>query len=299
MARARNASATNLANLNAHCIDNEVEFVESTHVYYFRGIKIPISGTGVVHDVFDPTEEFDAKTVVDKYFSWWKRNNNPEYAHILNDKDLNETEQKEAIINTWNSAGVYGTALHTSIEIHIDKYYANNEWTTQPVLETDHIIADECKQFEEFTRSKWVHDLGLKPYRTELTVVYFNCSTPVCAGQIDGLFVDKHGAYYIFDWKRVKPKYLLTKDEQPYRGKCAYVYPHIPNTKFNKFSFQMSLYAVMLEESHGILNIAGFYVVRMHRDLPSYQLIQCTDYRIEARIALDALPLNPDVVPVI
>tara|TARA_B110000046_G_C12722566_1_gene285202 strand:+ start:268 stop:495 length:228 start_codon:yes stop_codon:yes gene_type:complete len=39
-------------------------------------------------------------------------------------------------------------------------------------------------------------------YRTELTVAARANGTVVCAGQIDALFIDKHGFCYMVDWKR-------------------------------------------------------------------------------------------------
>ena len=47
-----------------------------------------------------------------------------------------------------------------------------------------------------------MREYGLMPYRTELTVAARANGTVVCAGQIDALFIDKHGFCYMVDWKR-------------------------------------------------------------------------------------------------
>ena len=42
-----------------------------------------------------------------------------------------------------------------------------------------------------------VVEYELRPIRTELTVVWRVGECVVCAGQIDALFADKHGYYYV------------------------------------------------------------------------------------------------------
>ena len=47
-----------------------------------------------------------------------------------------------------------------------------------------------------------MREYGLMAYRTELTRAARANGTVVCAGQIDALFIDKHGFCYMVDWKR-------------------------------------------------------------------------------------------------
>ena len=77
------------------------------------------------------------------------------------------------------------------------------------VLPPNAEISKEIVQFEAFKASPWVKDLGLRPYRTELCVGWRADGRSVSAGQIDALYVDKAGLYYLIDFKRVESKNIL------------------------------------------------------------------------------------------
>ena len=111
----------------------------------------------------------------------------------------------------------------------------------------------------------------------------------MCAGQIDGLMKDSDGRYYIVDWKRSKHILKPTVAAFNHETGTHPITKHIPNTDFHKYSLQLSLYATMLPECHGIDVEDRLYLVRMHPDLETYELTKCTDYRHEASQILEMM----------
>ena len=139
-------------------------------------------------------------------------------------------------------------------------------------------------------RSDFIAQYSLKPYATELLVWYALNEEIVSAGQVDAVMRSRDtGEFFLFDWKRVKSKHELTADEQPFAdrygfGECS----AIPDTHFHKYSLQCSIYAIMLMHSHGFDVGDRLYLVRMHEDRHSYQVVHCHDWRSVARSLLQA-----------
>ena len=128
--------------------------------------------------------------------------------------------------------------------------------------------------------------------RTELCVGWRDGRGSVSAGQIDALYVDKAGLYYIFDFKRVaKDKKLDPKDKG--FALPGEDYPmgigamgHLHDTYYQKYSLQTSIYNLMMLNTHGIDAGDRMFLLRMHSDRAAYELVQCRDLRDEAREAL-------------
>ena len=112
------------------------------------------------------------------------------------------------------------------------------------------------------------------------------------AGQVDALYVDKDGRYYLFDFKRVAKNHKLCPKEKGWAphgedppcgvGPMA----HLPDTHYQKYSLQTSIYNLMLHDTHGIDVGERMYLLRMHEDRAEYEQVQCRDLRSEAREAL-------------
>lgn len=60
----------------------------------------------------------------------------------------------------------------------------------------------------------------------------------------------------------------------------------LPDTYFQKYSLQTSIYNLMLHDTHGIDAEDRMYILRMHEDRDKYELVQCADLRSKARKAL-------------
>jgi ATP-dependent exoDNAse (exonuclease V) beta subunit len=103
------------------------------------------------------------------------------------------------------------------------------------VLTADPEISKEIAQFDTFKRSEWAASRGLRAVRTELCVAWRSAGRSISAGQIDALFVDKAGQYYLFDFKRVKSKHKLDPDEQGFKGATGSgPMADLPDTHFQK-----------------------------------------------------------------
>jgi hypothetical protein len=297
--RSRTEGAEALARNNPHDTDAAIDFDEPTHVYRYNDVVIPISVTTVVERAFDPDNHFDGPAVVDKWFEMWRRKGPAgEYGDLfakLENGECTPEDVKLGIIDRWATAGPLGTEMHRAIEVHCNVHIA--DWSKHssigPHTNPLDVVHPELKQFDEFASGAWVAEMGLVPFRTELSTVYVSERTGrvLCAGQIDLLAVDKHGNYHIIDWKRVKPKYAITEFERAYRGKTGVssVLAHLPDTKFYHYSLQASMYAVMAAQSHGWDAEGRLRLLRMHRDRGTGQLVLCADLRAEAKQLLEEL----------
>lgn len=116
----------------------------------------------------------------------------------------------------------------------------------------------------------------------------------VSAGQIDALYVDKDGLHYLFDFKRVAKHHKLCPKDKGFavRGEAPPVgvgpMAHLPDTHFQKYSLQTSIYNLMLQNTHGIDVGDRMYLLRMHADRSEFERVQCRDLRAEARKALES-----------
>jgi hypothetical protein len=300
MTRCRNEGAEYLSIANAHPVDADIEYDDEKHLYWYKKTQAPTSVTAALKQAFNPNDEFDADKVVEKWFNKWVKDGpKSEYYPITKQYTagtITKEEAEKAIKAEWAMAGPRGTEMHRLIEI-----FLNEQAMPEPlpigspsVLErhanemTPHVEV-EYKQFLNWWET-WAVPRKLKPYRTELSVVWLGKhGRVVCAGQIDGVLVDGNGKFSIADWKLVKPKKLLTVFERAYNNARAKLFPDIPVTDFHKYSFQASMYAVMMYQSHGIDAENRLQLIRMHKDLGEAQIVDCADYRYQAKQLLDFL----------
>lgn len=126
----------------------------------------------------------------------------------------------------------------------------------------------------------------------------------VSAGQIDAFYVDKDGKAYLFDFKRVANNHKLDPKEKgftPGRGTppaCGLgPMAHLPDTHYQKYSLQTSVYNLMLKDTHGIDVGDRMYLLRMHADRNAFELVQCRDLRAEAAEALRSEAARLDAQP--
>lgn len=62
---------------------------------------------------------------------------------------------------------------------------------------------------------------------------------------------------------------------------------HVPETAFHKYSLQQSMYELMLEQTHGLRCEGGLYLLRMHAEIGTYEMVQCADMKAEAKALLE------------
>jgi len=268
--------------------DGKITFVEDGHVYTLYGEAIQRSTTRVLSEFFAVV---DPVANTDTYYPSWKINTKHKYYPIIRDTLAaggDDEAAKAAIRASWEQMGAEA-ALGTALHLHCE-YDLNGE-ALQPSSE----ISKEISQFESFKSSAWVTSRGLQPVRTELCVGWREDGRSISAGQIDALYVDRDGLYYLFDFKRVAKNHKLNVKELGFRasrdaepacglGELA----HLPDTHFQRYSLQTSIYNLMLLNLHGIDVGDRMYLLRMHADRAAYELVQCRDLRPEARVALQS-----------
>ena len=62
---------------------------------------------------------------------------------------------------------------------------------------------------------------------------------------------------------------------------------HVPANAYHKYALQLSLYSLMLEETHGVRCQGGLFLMRMHAAYETYEVVPCRDMRDEARAVLE------------
>jgi len=230
-----------------------------------------------------------------EFYAGWQReyergNQRHKYFSIIRDMLAaggSHADAAKAIRASWEAKGAEAARLGTLLHLHCE-YDLNSE-----VLAPNPEISKEISQFEAFKASQWAKDLGLRPYRTELCVGWRAGGRSVSAGQIDALYVDKAGLYYLVDFKRVESKNILdpTKvaTKRGFNGACGLApIDHVPDTHYQHYSLQTSIYNVMLHDTHGIDVGERMFLVRMHSDRAQFERVLCVDLRAEAKLLLDA-----------
>lgn len=231
--------------------EKRAKFVASTHSYFIDGVKIETSVTRVVSNAFAP---FDADAVIAKNLKTWRRCG--KYKHLCG-TDKQVTASIKAL---WANAGVLGTAMHQWIELYL-------AGLDQPP------DSPETDQFK-----KWWDAEKKNALRTELIVWWKNKNDKiVCAGQIDAIIDD----FVLLDWKRVEKN--LSPTERVYK----YGALGIPDTKYHRYSLQLSMYWLMIEQTYGIVPPTCMIVSLFGDRTPEPMVIH--DYKKEARLLLEAL----------
>ena len=261
---------TTLEKKNPHPMDARIVYVDSTHKYYLDGIELPISITGVIHDLFP---QFDPTKTINKYYDNWSVDKNGKYHALISYlrivRGMADAEIKTEIATLWSSSGSAaseaGTTMHAQIE----------------AFENDGVApVDKSKEYAQFEEWKQRPEVsGWTIYRTEWSVYHEEAQV---AGQIDALYKDADGEHIMCDWKRCDPTprraggslELLGPDmdcfgdERGY-GPCA----HLPNTKFGHYCVQQNLYSGILSTLYGI-TVKRMYLVQMHPKLNKAHMVQ-------------------------
>ena len=309
--RVRNDGCDRLAIQYCFDADKNVEFDEPSHKYTVYGKPVKRSTTSIVHDQFEP---FNGDLIVEKHYASWKERQDKRYMpHIMKASDdqgqVDDNLAKRLIVQHWADEGKkasdFGTKMHLYAEQVLN--WDAEDGSPHPTAHPD--VQVEGLQFDAFMKSDFVTQRQLEPIRTELTVFYMRGGTVVTAGQIDALFRSKlNGAYYILDWKRIKPDKRIDANAHAFSNGVGLA-SSIPDTPHYHYSLQTSIYSLMLRESHGIDAKDNMYLVRMHADCPQgYELVKCTDLRtlaeqvlmkeyasLTAHLATSDQPTNPTI----
>lgn len=240
--------------------DDQIKFIESTHEYFIKGKKAPISVTSLVHA---PFKHFDPKSYLESL--------TPEKR-----KEKFGTSDIKTQMKKWNQYGKemadLGTKMHAALEI-----YCNTGIWTQ-----DQQMMIEMQHARNFMKHE-IEDKNLEFYRTE-PIVFIDqpgqtSEEPgiMIAGSVDLVCKHKHkNEYYIFDWKRSKE--IKTNSY----GKFGTFAPFtdIPDAPHNgHYPLQLHVYRYILSHFYH-LNIPkeNLYLVVINPVFQDYKVIQCPDY---------------------
>lgn len=173
---------------------------------------------------------------------------------------------KEEVLKLWDNASNMGTRLHALIE---------QKLTQQHLDQFDgEVFKDEMTQFEKFLSNEW-RDIQ-KVYKCEEFL--FDEDSRI-AGTYDCVSVDVDGNYYLYDWKRT----LVTQFNYGY-GSSKYS-AHLENSKYNRYSVQLNIYAELLRRCRGIDVQNRMYIVSILPDLYEVHKVkvipEIEDYFIE------------------
>jgi len=283
----------NINQINAHKRDDLIEFDAGPHKYTCAGQSDYTSVTTWLHSHF---KQFDADAIIKKMMSnpeRWKKSpyygKSPEEIKAGWDKNRDEAAEK-------------GTEMHANIERYYLGQPIGGNPLQPPLLGDDD--ASACilpKQFMDFVKD---HP-DLIPYRTEWMI--FDEDVRI-AGSIDMIGVSPSGGYpphpllgqtlptissnspqegvpegarslVLYDWKRCK-EIKETNDFKEFAlTDCI---KHLPDTNFWQYSLQLNIYKAILEGKYE-KKVEAMYLVCLHPNLPTYQLLPVPDLSQEIK----------------
>ena len=246
----------NYNELNAHPRDRRVRFDAPTHTYTVLcedGREVACdSVTTVVEDLF---EKFDAE--------YWAA------------RKATADHPKEAIMAEWEAAGQRARDLGTLLHDRIERYYLGE----QPDSEA---AADRA--FAHFLR--FAASTPLRPYRSEWRI--FSERYRI-SGTLDFLAYDG-SRFVIYDWKRSAK--IVDSLGHPivdnrYGKYAGAPVAHVPDTVYQHYALQVSLYRYLLHLEYGIVVSEGF-LGTFHPDYDRPYVIPMPYYLDEVKAILDA-----------
>jgi ATP-dependent exoDNAse (exonuclease V) beta subunit len=108
----------------------------------------------------------------------------------------------------------------------------------------------------------------LVPYRTEW-LIYDD--TVKMSGSIDMVYENvEDGTLSIYDWKRCKS---IDKTNGWNKFAITECISHLPDSNFWHYALQLNTYKTILERNYG-KRVADMYLVRLHPDSSTYQLLK-------------------------
>lgn len=233
--------------VNAHPRDKRISFYPENHIYTIDNTPVPSAST--IISKFFP--EFDS--------DYWARRKAIEKLESLGIELTEINIQKEAdnIARGWKEKGEQaaneGTFLHEQIEC----YY----------LKQNYQRTSEFHLFEQFVDS---HS-SIEPYRTEWRIFDEDFNI---AGTIDLIAKNSHG-FEIYDWKRSKK--VVGINGLPItenRFQCGVGnLQNIPDTSYNRYCLQQSLYRYILEKKYN-LEISRMFLIVLYPEYDRYYKVE-------------------------
>jgi len=235
---------------NYHPRDDLILFNNSRHAYSTKRCPYLRSVTKVVYSQFPA---FD-KIKVSKKIENKKQYTGMNASEIRKMWEVNGKEARDA-----------GTLLHAQIE----NYYNGEEVEAD---ESD-VALDQFLEWDA-AHEDWV------PYRTEWKI--FDADLKI-AGTIDAVFKDENGQFVMVDWKRCKE----IKKNNRFDSASGTGLEHIPDCNFAKYSMQLNLYKLMLENNYG-LSVSRMIIANFHPDQSSFHELEAMDMNKELQLVFSS-----------
>ena len=175
---------------------------------------------------------------------------------------------QEVVLREWREKAQQGTHLHEMIEF----FFLTGK------------RQGEGKEFDYFWNF-YDHKLipAMEPYRVEWPV--FDTVSRV-AGTVDFVGRLPNGRYVILDWKRVSE--IPTEAEtinKPWYSSGLNACQDLVDCKYNHYALQVNAYKWLLTQNYE-LDIAAAYLIQLHPDKPSYQVLRIEDMSDKIRAML-------------
>lgn len=158
------------------------------------------------------------------------------------------------ITKMWNDKAAFGTRLHSYIESRLMQ--------TELTVEVDDMQV-EVQQAEDF-----IHYLHSAGYRLITCELFMHCDKSMIAGTCDGILVDSDNRYCLFDWK------TSIIDHRCYGFGIHPTTQDIGDSKYNKYSVQLNIYAELLRRQFGVTVEDRMYLVSFNSSLDNYEIHQ-------------------------
>ena len=279
--------AATINDKNAHQRDALIKFDAGPHKYTCKGEADYISVTTWNHSHFKP---FDADAIIKKMMrdpaKWAK---SPYYGKT-------PTEIKAGWDLNRDEAAAKGTEMHANIERYYLGEPIGGSPLQPPLLGNDD--ASACilpKHFMDFVKD---HP-NLIPYRTEWmifdedvkiagsidmtaggaprTPIHGETLSKVSSNSSGGGVVGGESPLIIYDWKRCKEIKENNSFKEFAITDCI---KHLPDTNFWHYALQLNTYKAILEAKYD-KKVEAMYLVCLHPNLPTYQLLQVPDLSTE------------------
>lgn len=233
--------------INANYRDKRIVFYPESHIYTID--SIPLTSASTIISKFFPV--FDSE--------YWSRRKAIEKLQSINIElsELNIRKEAKLIEKGWKDKGEQAANEGTFLHEQIENYYLNKSFQR----------TNEFHLFEQFVNNH----ANIEPYRTEWRI--YNEDYNI-AGTIDLIAKNTQG-YEIYDWKRSKK--IVEANGMPIkenRFQCGVGRLQlIPDTSYNRYCLQQSLYRNILEEKYN-LKISKMFLIVLHPDYDKYYKVE-------------------------
>ena len=182
---------------------------------------------------------------------------------------------QEEMLKRWDDKRDRSCELGTDVHEHIEKFYKNSEF----------LVSKDGEVNERLTKFKAIYDTRLIKLESIACEIRVFSKKWGLAGTIDKLFLYEN-ALIVGDWKT---NAKIKTDKDFCFGKLLAPFDNLKDNEINKYSLQISLYMLMLEEA-GIICDYGF-ICHIPKDKEA-KIYRLKDFRSELRTHLS----NADIL---